>query len=463
DPKTVPTVTYPARAPDRQPLFMGRNKPDPVAGLWTVVSVKPLEDADRLLADFLPRAFRRPVSAETRRQYVAKVAERLTAGDCFELAMRWAYRAALCSADFLYHVEPPGKLDDYAFAARLSYFLWNSMPDDALTAVAASGKLTDKQTLNKELDRMLRDPKAQRFIEDFLGQWLKLRQIATNDPDRKLYPEFSKYLQDSMLAESYAYFRELILSDLPASYLVKSDFAMLNEKLAVHYGVPGVAGSQVRRVPLPKDSVRGPFLTQAAVLKVTANGTTTSPVPRGAFVLERLMGQPPAPPPPNVPAVEPDVRGATTIREQLDKHRNDAACAACHAKIDPPGFALESFDVIGGQRARYRSLGTGDPAPRGVIDPFIGIGFKLGPQVDAGGVLPGGRAFDGIAEFQTLLAADAKLLATNLAKQFAVYSTGRGVSFADRDDIAGIVAAADKRGVGSLIRELVASDLFRSR
>src|SRR6185312_15294625 len=165
--------------------------------------------------------------------------------------------------------------------------------------------------------------------------------------------------------------------NLTADHLVKSDFAMLNEKLAVHYGIPGVSGSQIRRVQLPAGSARGPFLTQAAVLKITANGTTTSPVPRGAFVLDRLLGQPPAPPPPNIPAVEPDVRGATTIREQLDKHRSDTTCASCHAKIDPPGFALESFDVIGGERARYRSLGQGDPAPRGSIDPFIGIGFKL--------------------------------------------------------------------------------------
>src|SRR3954469_9752063 len=163
---------------------------------------------------------------------------------------------------------------------------------------------------------------------------------------------------------------------------------MLNGKLATHYGIPGVSGSQIRRVALPPGSPRGPFLTQASVLKVTANGTTTSPVPRGAFVMARLLGRPPEPPPPNIAAVEPDVRGATTIREQLDKHRADATCASCHAKIDPPGFALEEFDVIGGFRTRYRSLGTGDPAVRGNIDPFIGLGFKLGPKVDPSGVLP---------------------------------------------------------------------------
>ncbi|VTT98286.1 secreted protein containing duf1592 : Protein containing planctomycete cytochrome C domain protein OS=Rhodopirellula baltica SWK14 GN=RBSWK_04089 PE=4 SV=1: PSD4: PSCyt3: PSD2 [Gemmataceae bacterium] len=268
-----------------------------------------------------------------------------------------------------------------------------------------------------------------------------------------------------MLAESRAYFRELIDKNLTADYLVKGDFAMLNGRLAAHYGLPAVSGTQVRRVALPPGSHRGGFLTQAAVLKVTANGTTTSPVPRGAFVLDRLLGKPPAPPPPNIPAVEPDVRGATTIRELLDKHRNNAACASCHAKIDPPGFALEEFDVIGGHRSRYRSLGTGDPAPRGTIDPFIGIGFKLGPKVDSSGTLPDGRAFSGLEEFQTLLAADRDALLTNLARQFAVYATARGAAFGDREDVAAVVAAANKSGGGTrtLIHELVQSTLFRTR
>jgi hypothetical protein len=463
--KDHPGVRPPKRVPDRQQLFMGRNKPDPVPGIWTVSSDKPLEDADRLLADFLPRAFRRPVSAEVRKQYVERVAERLKAGDCFELAMRWAYRAALCSPDFLYHVEPAGELDGPALACRLSYFLWNSMPDEKLTAAAATGKLKDAGTLRGEVERMLADPRSARFVEDFLGQWLKLRLIAANDPDRKLYPEFSPYLQDSMIAETRAYFRELLDKNLTADNLVKSDFAMLNGKLASHYGIEGVSSAQVRRVALPLGCPRGGFLTQAAILKVTANGTTTSPVPRGAFVLDRLLGRPPEPPPPNVPAVEPDVRGATTIREQLAKHRNNTVCASCHAKIDPPGFALEEFDVIGGHRNRYRSLGTGDPAPRGNIDPFIGIGFKLGPKVDSSGVSPDGREFAGFAEFRDQLAADKDALLTNLARQFAVYATGRGPSFADRDEIAAIVAAANKNGGGvrTMLHELVQSQLFRTR
>ncbi|HUR38438.1 MAG TPA: DUF1592 domain-containing protein, partial [Planctomycetota bacterium] len=455
-----PGVHGPKRTPLKQGIVHVTNRPDPVKETYTVASAQPLVDADRLLAAFLPQAFRRPVSDAVRKQYVDRVDERLKAGDCFELAMRWAYRAALCSPDFLYHVEPAGRLSDYALGCRLSYFLWNSMPDAELT----QARLHDPKALRGQVERLLKDPRSNRFVEDFLGQWLRLRAIAANDPDSKLYPEFSNYLQDSMIAETRAYFRELVDRDLGAAYLVKSDFAMLNEKLATHYGIPGVKGSSIRKVALPEGCPRGPFLTQGSVLKITANGTTTSPVPRGAFVMARLLGQPPEPPPSNVAAVEPDVRGALTIREQLEKHRNDPVCSSCHAKIDAPGFALESFDVIGGLRARYRSIGAGDNAPRGSIDPFIGIGFKLGKPVDASGALADGRAFAGIGEFQALIAADAPRLLTNLAEQFARYALGRDVSFVDRDEVAAIVARTLKQGGGirTLIHELTQSSLFQT-
>ncbi|HEX7898353.1 MAG TPA: DUF1592 domain-containing protein [Planctomycetota bacterium] len=450
-----PGPGVPRRKALRQEVVHVTNRPDPAPGIWSVASALPLADADRLLAAFLPRAFRRPVPEDVRKSYVARVDERLKAGDCFELAMRSAYRAALCAPDFLYHVEPAGKLDGPALANRLSYFLWNSMPDK---------ELAEAKTLDGQVERLLKDPKSNRFIENFLGQWLKLRSIAANDPDNKLYPEFSNYLQDSMIAETRAFLREMIDQNLGASYVAKSDFAMLNEKLAVHYGIPGVKGSAIRRVPLPPGCPRGAFLTQASVLKITANGTTTSPVPRGAFVMARLLGREPEPPPADVPAVEPDVRGTTTIREQLEKHRSNPGCAACHQSIDPPGFALEVFDVIGGQRDRYRSIGTGDPAPRGAIDPFIGIPFKLGPKVDPSGTTPDGRDFAGIAEFQALLTADAARLLKNLAEQLARYAIGRDVAFSDRDEIDGIVQRAHKKGGGlrTLIHELVQSNLFRT-
>ena len=459
-------VRPPVRQPLRQEIIGAKNRPETVAGVWTPPSAQPLVDAERLLAGFLPQAFRRPVAAAVRKEYVAKVGERLQAGDCFESALRWAYRAALCSPDFLYLVASgaASQTDDHALAARLSYFLWNSQPDDTLLALAAKGALHEPKMLREQVERLLQDAKSQRFVEDFLGQWLKLRAIAANDPDKKLYPEFNPYLQDSMVAETRAYFRELLEKNLSASQLVKSDFAMLNEKLATHYGIPGVSGPAIRRVALPPGSPRGGFLTQAAILKITANGTTTSPVPRGAFVMARLLGQEPEPQPPNVAAVEPDVRGATTIREQLDKHRSDASCAACHAKIDPPGFALEAFDVIGGFRERYRSIGDGEPALRGSIDPRIGISFKLGPKVDASGALADGRKFADIAEFQSLLAAAPALLLKNLAQQLTIYSTGRPLAFSDRAEIARLVIRTEAQGGGirTLVHELVQSALFRT-
>lgn len=457
-------VKAPVRKQIRQ-LGAGMNRPDPAIGIWTVRSDKPLEDADRLLAAFLPRAFRRPVSEEVRKGYVARVDDRLKAGDCFEIAMRWAYRAALCSPDFLYHVEPSDKLDDYALACRLSYFLWNSMPDERLVELAQSGKLKSKEVLRAEADRLLKDPRSQRFVDDFLGQWLKLRQIAANDPDRMLYPEFNPYLQDSMVAETRAFFRELIDKNLEATNLVRSNFVMINEKLAKHYGIPGISGAEIRRVPLPEGCPRGGFLTQAAVLKVTANGTTTSPVPRGAFVLERILGEKPEPPPANVPAVEPDVRGSSTIREQLAKHRTDPGCASCHVKLDPPGFALESFDVIGGFRNRYRSIGEGDRAERGSIDPFIGISFKLGPQVDPSGELVGGHSFKDIRDLQNLLAQHPDRLLKNLLEHLAVYGTGRPVTFSDRDQVNAVVVDTLRQGGGirTLLGEFIQSTLFQTR
>lgn len=466
-------TNWPNRVRPRQTKISTKNRPDEYAGDVTVHSDEPLSDARRLLSSFLPKAFRRPVDDGTLDTYVEQVAKRLEAGDCFELAMRWVYRAALCSPDFLYHIEPAAtedkgstakpRLDDFAVANRLAYFLWGSMPDGQLLKLAEKGELRKSEILRQEVRRLLNDPKSQRFVEDFIGQWLRVREIAATDPDRKLYPEFSTYLQNSMVAEAHAFFRELIDKDLDASHLIDSDFAMLNEKLAVHYGIEGVSGSQIRRVKLPPHSPRGGFLTQAAILKVTANGTTTSPVPRGAFVMDRLLGMPPSPPPENVPAVEPDVQGATTIRELLAKHQADRTCAGCHAKIDPAGFALESFDVIGGFRDRYRSVGEGDPAPRGSIDPSIHVGFKLGPEVDSSGQLPDGRQFDDVVGLKKLLKQNQTGLLTNLARQFATYSIGRELTFSDRDAIAAIVAKTETSGGGvrTLIHELVESELFK--
>lgn len=467
-----PGVRPPVRQRPRQ-LGAGMNRPDPEPGIWTVQSNAPPQDADRLLSQFLPKLFRRPVSHALRDDYLAIVKQRLEAGDCFEVALRTAYRNALVSPDFLFHIESDDSqsaedsnlapsLDNYGLACRLAYFLWNSSPDAELTDLAASGKLIEPQTWHGQVERLLNDPRSKRFVDDFLGQWLRLYDIAANDPDKKLYPEFSPYLQDAMVAETRAYFRELLDHDLGAANLLRSDFVMINQKLASHYGIPDVTGTQLRRVPIPAGCPRGGVLTQAAVLKVTANGTTTSPVPRGAFVMDRLLGEPPEPPPSNVAAIEPDVRGATTIREQLAKHRDNVVCASCHARIDPPGFALEAFDVIGGFRSRYRSIGDGDPAERGSIDPFINIGFRLGPAVDASGSLPNGQTFGNVQEFQSLLSGDEERLLRNLARQFLVYGTGRAPGFRDQGELKGIVDQAHVQGGGirTLLHTVIGSPLF---
>jgi hypothetical protein len=468
-----PDVHLPSRPQSNVYHAAGHMKPYIVSGsapakaeFSTVGSKAPEADARRLLADFLPRAFRRPVSPQEVERYVKLVKDRLDEEDVFEVAMRTAYKAALCSPDFLFLKETPGALNDWALASRLSYFLWNSMPDDALSALAAKGKLHDGAVLRGQVERMLKDPKAERFIVDFTDQWLDLKDIDDTTPDKKLYPEFRRILRDSMLGETRAFFRELLGKDLSATNVVHSDFTMLNERLASHYHIPGVVGSAIRRVPLPADSCRGGILTQAAVLKVTANGTVTSPVRRGAWVMNKIIGQPPDPPPGDVPAIEPDVRGTTSIRELLAKHRTNATCAACHKKIDPPGFALESFDVIGGQQTRYRSLSEeGDAVSKSETASGGLVRYTWGPKVDPAGELPDGRTFADIEGFKKLLLEDSRALARNLAGQLVTYATGAPVGFADREAVEKVLdkSAQSKYGIRTLIHEIVESKLFLTK
>jgi hypothetical protein len=306
---------------------------------------------------------------------------------------------------------------------------------------------------------MLADPKAERFVEDFVDQWLDLKDIDATTPDRKLYPEYSTYLRDSMLAETRGFFQHLLDRDLSVTNVVDSDFAMLNERLALHYGIGGVQGAQIREVKLPAGSHRGGMLTHASLMKVTANGTTTTPVKRGSWVMREILGKPPAPPPPNVPAVEPDINGTTTIREQLSMHRNNQMCASCHAKIDPPGFALENFDVIGGWRTRYRSLGEGEPTT-GLEGRKVA--YLLAQDVDAAGNLSDGRKFDDIDGLKKLLLSDPDQLARNVIQQLLTYSTGAEMSFADRAVVDDILQRTRSKefGLRSIIHEVVQSKLF---
>lgn len=427
-----------------------------------VVSADPENDARRLLAGFLPRVFRRPVSAAEIESHVALVREQCDKGRRFDDALRAAYTMALCSPQFLFRSERPGALDDHALAARLSYGLWSTAPDDELAALAAAGRLRAPEVLVGQSRRMLADPRGRRFAARFLDGWLKLRDIDLTQPDTKLYPEFEQYLQQSMVAESRAFLEELLAGDLPAATIVRSDFAMLNERLAEHYGIPGVVGERVRRVPLTAGAHRGGFLTQGAVLKVSANGTTTSPVVRGAYVLDRILGTPPDPPPKEVPAVEPDIRGSTTIREQLALHRDQPACAGCHAKLDPPGFALESFDVTGRWRTHYRALPE-SAANKQVSIPGSDIRYYVqGLPVEPGYALADGRTFADIDGYAALVLADERQVARNLVGKLVAHLTGAEVEFADRDAVEAILdrTAAGGHGVRSLLEEVVRSRLF---
>jgi len=425
----------------------------------------PAKDAERLLRNFLPRALRRPLTNGELSESLAKVTTRMEAGGAFQDAMIAIYREVLTSPEFMLLQEPAGRLDDHALASRLSYFLWNTTPDAELASLADKHQLSNPATLQAQAKRMLGDKRTERFVENFTGQWLALRELNATQPDRKLYPEFMPWLSEAMILESRAFFAELLKNNLGVKHFVQSDFAMLNEPLARLYGIEGVRGWDIRRVAVPAGSMRGGFLTQASVLKTTANGTTTSPVKRGAFVMDKILGIVPTPPPPDAGAIEPDVRGATTIREQLDKHRRNATCAGCHAKMDPYGFALERFDVTGEWRGQYRAVGaTGSEEDRKLVHGRR-IEYHAGLPVDCAGQLPDGRPFKDVTELRAMLAADPERLARAFVGQLVTYATGAEVNFADRRVVADILtkAQASHFGLRSLVLEVIQSDLFLTK
>ncbi len=443
-----------------------------------VVSREPMTDADRILRDFARRAFRRPVPASDIDPVLRLVQAKLDEGRSFEQAVRVGLMAILVSPEFLFLQEGPGQLDDFAVASRLSYFLWSTMPDEELIGLAEKGLLVgdgDKKVLHEQVERMLNDPRSSQFVTNFTGQWLQLRDIDFTEPSHLLYPEFDDLLKVSMVREAELFFTELLTNDLSLTNLIASDFTMLNGRLARHYGIPLITApasadlpsalprgsAEFFPTPLPPDSHRGGVLTMASVLKVTANGTLTSPVTRGVFVLDKIMGQPPSPPPESVAALEPDVRGATTIREQLAKHREMESCASCHDDIDPPGFALESFDVIGGWREHYRTTGNGEAVE---VDGRH-MPYHRGKKIDPSAVLSDERAFQDIDELKLLLLADKDLLARSLTTKLLTYATGAEPLLADQSEVDAIVVKVREKNYGlrSLIHEIVASDLFLSK
>ena len=424
-----------------------------------VLSKPALVHINEIVERFAQRAFRRPLNEGEAKLYADMAIPLLADGRPFLEALRVPLRTILNSPSFLYQDGASGALDDFSLASRLSYFLWRSMPDDTLLAVAEAGRLSEPAELARQVERMLDDPKSKRFVKDFVGQAYRLYEINSTAPDQGLYPEFNDLLGQAMVAESELFYEELIRENLSLTNLIRADFTFLNRRLAEHYNVPGIEEQHMRKVMLPEGSVRGGLLGQASIHKITANGTTTSPIPRGNFVLANLLGRPAPPPPPNVGGVEPDTRGTTTIREQLAAHRDSPVCAGCHKTIDPPGWALESFDPIGGFRKNYRAVGAFNEI-------FQFAPYKMGLPVDPSGITSEGVSFGGFADYQqVLLDNEMDAISYNLADQLITFSTGAEVEFSDRDAVNEILSSIKDQNypLRTMIHEVVASDLFRRR
>ncbi len=409
-------------------------------------------DIEQTVIRFAARAFRRPVSGEEVRQYVRFVHDRISNGDSHANALQLGLSAILASPRFLYldegNDEVRTELTSHELAARLSYFLWSSMPDDELTAAAESGVLESPDGLADQIERMLQDDKSSAMVEHFTDTWLRINTLGSMPPDPKAFATYYRdRLGELFKRETRLFFSDLLKTDGSIVQFLDSDYTFVNDALATHYGISGVGGEHFRRVALKPEHRRGGLLGQGSILTLSANGIETSPVVRGIWVLESLLGTPPPPPPDDVPAIEPDTRGTTTIRQQLDKHRNVAVCADCHQKIDPAGFALEFYDPIGGFRLSY-------PARRG-----------KGQPVDGSGQLPTGETFGDERGLKRILLTRSDRFAEALTEKLMTYATGRSMTFRDQPDIKEIAAASASSGYG--LRELVVrvamSKTFRIR
>ncbi len=422
-----------------------------------------IENAKRLLRRFISRVAREPVSDEALQPFERLVINRLETGAAMSESLMAGYKAFLSASHFLFLPEPKGPDDHFAVASRLSHFLTNTRPDLQLMERAIQHQLGNADVLRAETDRLIQDHGFDRFVRNFTDYWLNLRHINRDEPDVRLHPEyrFDAYLVESMERETREFFRAMVRENLPVSVLIDSDVVYINDRLARHYDLPSISGSAIRKVDLPAESPYGGLLTQAAILKVTANGTTTSPVIRGAWIMDRILGHAPPPPPASVPAVEPDIRGAKTIRDLLALHTKSETCAGCHAFFDPVGLALENFDVLGGWRTRYRGLEDGEKIT-GIDRAGHDFVYTLSSPVDATGKLLDGRSFRDMQELKQLLLADPRGLARNLLHQFTVYATGTPVRFSDRAEIERILdtcAATDYRTC-DLLHGLIQSRIF---
>jgi mono/diheme cytochrome c family protein len=444
----------------RKPTFASRTEPvkrigrpaAPPAPIVEDPEVIALRRAHDILRGFADRAFRRPASAEELTRLVGLVDSARKEGDTFDEAIRYAIKAILISPSFLFHVEeepesssvgPTQPLGDFELAARLSYFLWSSLPDDTLYRLAARGELRQGDNLARQVRRMLRDDKARALVDGFASQWLQIRRLGEVTPDPSLYPGFDESLRRAMLDETSRFAASILLENGRIFDFLDADYTFVNERLASHYNIPGVVGDQFRRVELTGTG-RGGVLTHASVLTVTSNPTRTSPVKRGKWVLDNLLGMPPPPPPEGVEGLngEEAAGRSSTLRQKLERHRENPKCASCHDRMDPPGFALESFDGIGARRTS-----------------------EQGEPIDDSGKLPGGESFRGPAGLRDVLASHRQSFARCLSEKLLTYALGRGVGSSDRCFVDEIVRKL-KRGDGrssALIIAIVESPAFQAR
>jgi hypothetical protein len=376
-------------------------------------------------------------------------------GLSFVAAIKRPLVSVLASPHFLYLAEPTTTaITDHQLAARLSYFLWSSSPDAELSQLADAGKLRDPAERIKQVDRLLADPKSEAFVRNFAGQWLGLREVGTNPPAPDLFPQYDRHLETSMVAEGEAFVREVLAHDLDVRTLVKSDFVVVNERLARFYGIDGVRGDHFRRVPVPTGVHRGGLPTLAAVLTLTSNGTRTSPVKRGTWVMKTLLGTDPGLPLANAGEIAPKVPGIdkATVRKRLEIHRSQPQCARCHDKIDPLGFALENFNAAGEWRDRE------------------GFGWKgrvqaNDPRIDAGSQMPDGTKVVGVEGLQRAILDREDLFLSCLAGKMLTYALGRELGLADRPTVQAAVAhlKANGRTLKSLVRFVATSEPFGAK
>ena len=412
------------------------------------------EEVAEHLQRFAERAWRRPVSRDELDGYLQAYRAERQGGENIASAYRTALQGVLTSRNFMYLVEGDPvareRLTDWELASRLSYFLWSSTPDDGLFSAAREGALNGER-LNNQVDRMLADPKINRFIDDFSRQWLQLHRVGMFPPDKKLYPNYDEWLETSLRTEPVEYFRETFAKNLPVDAFIDSDWTFANARLCDFYGLPTPTTSGFQRVALTPGDHRGGLLTMGAVLGLTSDGTRQRPVHRGVWVSQVIFGKTPPPPPANVPAIEPNPPKSpkATLRQKLEAHRENANCAACHAKIDPLGLAWDNYDAIGQWRTREKVL--------------TGVGED--PLINPAGTLPDGRAFKDASEFKRLLLEDHDKVARAFIEQLCTYALRRVLSVDDQEEIDAIAAEAKKNEyrVKDIVRAVAVSNLMHKR